>query len=539
MRKSTYIIFLNIFLFFNCTDSDKVFAAETTGTEHIYSPSQMTELKTILKGKLKPGDIVYLEDGTYPDFQIVFTGNGDPIAPITLKAKNPGNVLITGDISIKIGGTFLVVEGLVLKDGKAANGNDIIEFRSSSINLAYNCRLTNTVIDNCNNPDDSYRTSTNKSERWVMLYGKNNRVDHCYFTNKINGGVLLMVNLSAEESRENNHLIDYNFFSNRPVFTPGNNAEIIRLGDSHTSQESCNTTVENNFFYNCDGEVEIISLKSCENTIRKNVFYESEGNVVLRHGNRNIIESNAFIGNNKKNMGGVRVINQGHKIYNNYFQDLEGTGNCSALCVMTGVFEKPANNTDKEKEPLNAYHKVKDVEICYNTFVNCRNIDLGKVSTYKYPPTNLYFPGKIVKGTLKPKCIIANNIFYNSSQETIINRIDSNDEFITCLNNLYRFETALSLKGLERRNLLFENSNGIYRLKNTDNTILCIDTPHTNFSYVDDDITGNTRNEKKDAGCYQFANRNLSFVAKPSECGVNWYPLLKTEQNKITSKTQF
>jgi len=500
----------------------------------------MAELKTKLKGKLKAGDVVYLEDGTYKDFQVVFTGNGRSDEPITLKAKNPGKVVLTGDLSIKIGGTFLIVDGLVLKDGKAASGNDIIEFRSSSTNLAYNCRLTNTVIDNCNNPDESYRNSTSKSERWVMLYGKNNRVDHCYFTNKINGGVLMMVNLSAEDSRNNNHIIDYNFFSNRPVFAPENNAEILRLGDSHTSMESCNTVVENNFFYNCDGEVEIISVKSCDNVIRKNVFYESEGSVVLRHGNRNTIESNAFIGNNKKNTGGVRIINQGHKVYNNYFQDLQGTGSYSALCIMTGVFEKPTESTDKDREPLNAYHKVKDVDVCYNTFVNCKNIDLGKVSSYKYPASNPYFAGQTVQGKLKPECTIAYNVIYNPSSKSIINRIGSNDEFITYYGNLFKFKDSFTLKGFEKRDLDFGNNKGIYRLKNTENTILSTDQGSMSFDYVNNDITGSARGKEKDTGAYQYVNRNNTFVTvKPTECGINWYPSLKAEQGKITGKTSF
>jgi len=550
MRKITSILLLGIILLFSCSDSDNVTAAPTptptptpspSGNEYTYNPSQASELKTILKGKLKAGDVVYLEDGTYNDFQIVFTGNGQSNEPITLKTKNPGKVILTGDLSIKIGGTFLIVDGLILKDGKAASGNDIIEFRTSSTNFAYNCRLTNTVIDNCNNPDESYRNSTSKSERWVMLYGKNNRVDHCYFTNKINGGVLMMVNLSAADSRNNNHVIDYNFFSNRPVFAPENNAEILRLGDSNTSMESCNTIVENNFFYNCDGEVEIISVKSCDNIIRKNVFYESEGSVVLRHGNRNTIESNAFIGNNKKNTGGVRIINEGHKVYNNYFQDLQGTSSYSALCVMTGVFDNPTNGTDTDKEPLNAYHRVKNVDICYNTFVNCKNIDLGKVSNYKYPSTNPYYPGKNVQGTLKPECKIAYNVVYNPSSKSILNRIGTNDELITYHGNLYRFKDSFTLEGFEQRNLLdFEKNKGIYKLKSTDNTVLSTTKDNLSFDYVTNDITANVRSGKKDTGAFQYVNRNTSFsVVKPNECGINWYSSLQSERATITGKTSF
>ncbi|WP_163270241.1 polysaccharide lyase 6 family protein [Dysgonomonas sp. 511] len=548
MKRVTSILLLTTILLFGCSDSDVAHADDNPGTkteDYIYNPSQANELKAILNGKLVAGDIVYLADGTYKDLQLTFTGKGTASKPIVLKAKNPGKVILTGALNIKIGGEYLVVDGLVLKDGQAASGSDIIEFRSSSSNFASNCRLTNTVIDNCNHPDESYRTSTSKSERWVMLYGKNNRVDHCYFTNKVNGGVLLMVNISAEGSRVNNHIIDYNFFSNRPLFSPGNNAEIIRLGDSSTSQESCNTVVENNFFNACDGEVEIISIKSCNNIIRKNVFYESQGSVVCRHGNDNVIESNAFIGNNIKNTGGVRIINQGHKVYNNYFQDLQGTSSYSALCIMTAVFEKPTSATDKGREPLNAYHRVKDVDICYNTFVNCKNIDLGKVSSYTYPSDNPYFPGTKVTGTLKPECTVAYNVFYNPSSNSILNRIGSNDEFITYAGNLVKFKQALTLDGFEVKELDFQKNTsgagkGFYALKNTSNSILSATQNTISFSYVVNDITGSTRSGTKDSGAYQYANKGLSFtIAPPSKCGVSWYSALTSERTIIDSKTVF
>ncbi len=350
--------------------------ANLFATDYSYTSSQLSELKTKLNGQLKAGDVVYLEDGTYTNLQVTFTGAGTEANPITLKARNEGKAILTGKLNLKIGGTYTIVNGLVFKDGQAASG-DIIEFRTSSSSFANNCRLTNCVIDNCNNPDEKYRNSTDNSERWVMLYGKNNRVDHCYFVNKINGGVIMMVHIGDTKSQQNKHSIDHNFFGYHQKFEPGNNAETIRLGDSSTSQSSCQTTISHNFFYSCDGETEIISIKSCDNIISNNTVYESQGGFVCRHGHRNTIHSNLFIGNNKSNCAGIRVINQGHRIYNNYLQEIAGTGSRSALCIMTGIFEMPTAQTDTEKEPLNAYHRVKDVRIYSNTFVNCKYIDLG------------------------------------------------------------------------------------------------------------------------------------------------------------------
>lgn len=527
--------FVYIFLFLT---SQSLLSAEYT-----YGPTQISALKSKLNGNLSSGDIVYLEDGTYNDIQLVFSGNGTQTKPITLKAKNQGKVIFTGKISLKIGGNYLVVDGLVLKDGMAADGTDIVEFRSSSSNFANNCRLTNTVIDNCNNPDESYRSSADKSERWVMFYGKNNRVDHCYFTNKINGGVLIMVVIKETNSQENNHQIDHNFFGSRPSFAPGNNAEIIRLGDSNTSQLSCKSIIENNVFYTCNGEVEIISIKSCDNTVRYNVFYESQGSVVCRHGHRNTIESNAFIGNGVKNCGGIRIINEGHRVYNNFLQDIEGTGSRSALCVMMAIFETPTSSTNIDKEPLNAYHRVKNVQICHNTFVNCKNIDLGTDTKYTYSSTNPYYPNKTVKGTFIPEFLLAQNVFYNTSVNSILNEV--NVSKATYTDNIYRFKQNVSITGFVYKALdyskgISEYGKGIYKLNNSDESVLKPSAGPINFTYVANDISGKTRPSVKSAGAQQFENVALPFITvKPSDCGVDWYDLQKTDIDKITSKTDF
>ena len=329
--------------------------------------------------------------------------------------------------------------------------------------------MTNCVMDNCNTSDERYYNSTDYSERWVMLYGKNNTIDHCYFANKSAGGVLMMVNIASVNGQENNHIIEYNFFGYRPNFSPGNNAETIRIGDSNTSQFSSQTIIRNNVFYNCDGEVEIISIKSCDNLVTQNIFYESAGSVVCRHGHRNTIDENVFIGNNKSNCGGVRVINKGQQVHNNFLQEIAGTGSRSALCVMMGIFEVPTPATDTEKEPLNAYHHVTEAMVNNNTFINCKNIDLGTNVSYTYDSSNPYFPGQKITGTLKPECTITENIFYNPGQSTILNEVAGNVSDITYINNTYRFKSTISKPGFVYQSMNYQkitsgDGKGIYTL---------------------------------------------------------------------------
>ncbi|MDR0419303.1 MAG: polysaccharide lyase 6 family protein [Prevotellaceae bacterium] len=484
-------------------------SAAAVAAAYSYTPEQYSTISSKLNNGLSAGDTVYLENGVYNKFIITFRGNGQVDKPIVLIARNPGQVIISDSMKLWMSGSYLEVNGLVFKNGYAAN-SDIIRFHTGSSNLANNCRLTSCVIDGCNNTNLA-KDQTGVSERWIMMYGKNNRVDHCYFANKDRNGVLLMVDLSNENSRSNGHIIENNFFGYREKFSPGNGAETIRLGDSERSQYSSGTIVRRNFFYECDGEVEVISIKSCDNLIQQNTFYESAGSIVCRHGHRNTIDGNVFIGNNKANCGGVRIINEGHKVYNNLFQDLAGTGGRSALCIMTGYTVAPA-------PPLAGYHQVKDADIAFNTFVNCSSLEFGTKSSYSgstgaLPPLNTRF---------------WNNIIYNTSINSAIVETSGVDlSGISYDGNIVKMSSSSSWnkKGFKTQNIAYVKSNEIYKLSSTASAD-CLPAIGGigNFDYITTDVTAATRWGVKDAGGIQYDNRNHSVKAPgTNECGVTWY----------------
>lgn len=178
------------------------------------------------------------------------------------------------------------MSGLVFKNGYTPS-SAVIEFRKNKDELATHSRVTQVVIDNYNNPDKR------ESDYWVALYGKHNRFDHSHLVGKRNKGVTVAVRLNSEQSQQNHHQIDHNFFGYRPTFG-SNGGETLRIGTSHYSLSDSFTVVENNYFERTNGEVEIISVKSGKNQIRNNVFFESRGTLTLRHGNGNIIEENVF-----------------------------------------------------------------------------------------------------------------------------------------------------------------------------------------------------------------------------------------------------
>lgn len=292
------------------------------------------EYRTVSQ-QLLPGDIVVLANGQWRDFEIVFSGKGTKARPITLISQTPGQVVLTGKSNLKIGGSHMIVTGLVFRDGYSPTG-EVIAFRRSKDDAATDSRVTEVVIDHFNQPD-RYRT-----DYWVAMDGKRNRFDHSSLIGKANEGVTLAIRLDLEASRENGHRIDHNYFGPRPVLG-SNGGETIRIGTSRESMFKSGTVIENNVFDRTDGEVEIISVKSGANIVRGNLFLESRGAVVLRHGDGNLVERNVFLGKGKQHAGGVRVINRDQIVRNNYMEGLGGTGFAGALTIMNGVPNSPVN----------------------------------------------------------------------------------------------------------------------------------------------------------------------------------------------------
>lgn len=329
----------------------------------------------------KPGDTLLIQNGIYKNCNLIISARGTVNQPIVFMAQVPGNVHFTGNSYLHIIGNYITVSGVVFKDGFAGK-NHVWQF-SHGKEVANNSRITGSSIQSFNNP---LRLDEN---HWLTMSGKNNRVDHSNFTNKTNLGVLVAVLLDDDRSRINNHSIDSNYFGIRKPL--GSNAgEMIRIGVSQHCTFYSNTTIKNNFFEYCDGETEIVSIKSCGNKVVGNVFKECQGAVVLRHGNDNTVEGNLFYGNDKEGTGGVRVINEGNWIVNNFMSHCKGQGFRSPLAIMAGVFNSPANR----------YLPVRDAVIANNTFLNCSPFSISE--------------GKDAERSVDPKnVLLLNNLFYS------------------------------------------------------------------------------------------------------------------------------
>lgn len=401
-------------------------------------------------GKVKAGDNIVLADGTWKNFEILFKGEGTEQKPITLKAQTKGKVFLTGQSNLRLSGKHLVVSGLVFKDGYTPS-NEVIAFRSNKEELAYHSRVTEVVIDNYSNPDKF------ESDYWVGIFGKYNRFDHSTLVGKRNKGVTLAVRLNTEESRENHHRIDHNYFGPRPTLG-SNGGETLRIGTSHYSLSDSLTVVENNYFDRCDGEVEIISVKSGKNKIINNTFFESRGTLTLRHGNGNIVEGNVFKGNGVEHTGGIRIINRDQIVKNNYLENLTRYRFGSGFTVMNGV----------PNSSINRYHQVVNANVENNTFVNVDHVHLAA--------------GSDAERTAVPKdSQFKNNLFYNENKKAPFSIFDdiSGISFVGNVSNLLQ-DSKIKSGVLAQPLTLTKASNGLfYPTKNIGNVGVSADLKPT------------------------------------------------------------
>lgn len=347
MRNILSIQTLLILLFFSCQPQGEKQTLVNTLEEYNQAVNDA-----------KPGSTIVLANGVWENVELLFEGKGTAEAPITLTVEEKGKVTLEGQSYLQIAGEYLHVEGLIFKNGFTPT-NEVISFRKNNKELAYNSRLSECVIDNYSNPE------RHEQDSWVALYGKNNRVDHNHFEGKGNRGVTLIVRLNTKESIENNHIIEANYFGPRQNLG-SNGGETLRVGTSHYSMEKSNTLVQGNYFDRCDGEHEIISNKCDQTTYKNNVFFESIGTLTMRHGDETLVEGNVFLGNRKRNTGGIRVINGQQTVRNNYGYGLTGYRFRGALVVMNGV----------PNSPLNRYFQVEDAIIENNVFVDSDHVQL-------------------------------------------------------------------------------------------------------------------------------------------------------------------
>ncbi len=449
----------------------------------VYTVSSESELEAAVV-RVVPGDTILLAAKTWSDVELEFTGEGTEALPIVFGAETPGQTILTGNSRIEISGNWLVVRDLVFQDGDVTDDGSIIAFRTSSSTLAYNCQLTNVTVEDYNPSDASLDT------KYVSLYGTNNRVDHCSFSGKTNSGATLVVWL---DETPDYHLIDHNYFGPRQDLGV-NGGETIRIGTSDWESYNSNCVVEHNLFEECDGEIEIISNKSVGNHYRYNTFTHCEGTLTLRHGSDCWVYGNFFFGDDSKSCGGIRIIGPGHRVFNNYLENLVGDEFRAAISLTNGVPDSPANR----------YRQVDDARVGFNTIVNCKEpfaIGAGASSELSLAPTN---------------SLIENNLVLSRSGREVVYEYSSADSITWKGIYTDAEEIGIDAGGFVQTELAMENDGQMYRPA-AESPVLGAALEGA-FDTLLVDIDGQSRPEAgKDVGCDQSSADEKTIVPLTKE----------------------
>jgi poly(beta-D-mannuronate) lyase len=240
--------------------------------------------------------------------------------------------------------------------------------------------------------------------------------------------------------------------------------------------------IEYNLFERCDGESEIISVKSNGNHLRGNTFSNCRGELVLRHGHRNVMNGNWFLGGS----GGVRLQGKDQVVVNNYFDRLSGAG----VTMMDGTEDE-------------FYSRVERALVAHNTFVNCRHAFHIGLNHSKYPD-----------GTAPRDCTIANNIFYQEkdAKNGLITFVKNQEpEKWTWQGNIYHGVLGISPRTGLQQSSAFSKRNGEFLLP-TAQTLTALRTGMKPNELVVD-LAGNARPENGTVGAFQYDTKQNG--AKP------------------------
>lgn len=503
--KYSFLLLSTVLLFFSCGGNTVQKGAMV---------NDITELNEALE-KANPGDEIVMANGEWNDVQIRFVGYGKEKQPITLRAETAGEVLIKGKSDLKLGGEYLVVDGLHFTEGSSPS-RAVIEFAINKDTLANHTRVTNCVIEDFN------KDQRNQSDLWVLLKGRHNEVDHCYIAGKSNRGPTVRVDLEGNKSIKNYHKITNNYFGPRPP-KGGPSAETIQIGNSFTSMSPSYTLVANNFFDRCNGEVEVISSKTNFNEFRNNIFYKSEGSLVTRHGNYCIVDGNYFIGDeNSEQIGGIRLIGTGHWVTNNYFYNLKGKVFRSPLAVMNGI----------PKSPLNRYIQVTDVVVAHNSWIDCTSpLQFGVGSNVDQKDV---LPASEIRSERPIRTIVANNLIYNEKGDLL--PVVAHDS----LDGIY-FESNL----INNQGVAFNPNSGFeqeeFSLSEVEDNLFTPSTELPNielyngfeFDQIKEDLFGGSRADKSVVGAIAGGPANSPNLMDVSKYGPDWYTINEAKENEV------
>ena len=461
-----------------------------------------SELNTAISNATA-GTTITLKDQIWTNVQININKTGTADNPITIQAETFGSVFLEGNSYVKMGGEYIVFKGVVFQNpSNLSTGTPTIDFRASSTECN-NCTVTNIKIV-------SYNGTVSQEEdvyKWILLRGQYNEVSYSSFIGK--HGVGSIINDNRSSGVANYHKIHHNYFAERtPVGEVNalNDQDAIRIGSSSTSLSDSFTEIYHNYFYDFSGEIEVISNKSGKNKYYNNTFEDYQGSLTLRHGNDCEVYDNFFFANNNSFTGGVRVIGEGHKIYNNYIEGINSRKANNSLSNGTGGINV---SNGKPNSALNEYYQVKNVTIVNNTFVDC---DYG-----------LRIGTKINSSlTLEPEnLIVANNIFYentDSALQIVSAPSGASSKFEGNIKQNGSWDIPTGTDGnINVTSGLLTSGSDFYRISSGS---AAINSGLGSYPFLNTDIIGGTRPASFDVGAEEFGSGGTKLPYSQADVGV-------------------
>jgi poly(beta-D-mannuronate) lyase len=399
------------------------------------------------------GDVIQLADGSYSTSSTIsISRSGSAGTPIVVQAQHVGAATITGSGGFSIGSSVsnVVLSGFKLTGSKGLS----IPVGATHIQVTRNTfQMAGSV------------------QYWLTVGGDDAQIDHNTFQHKSTIGNFIEVVGPGGSGMAQNTWIHHNYFLDQS-YTGSNGGESIRVGLSGRQHSAAHALVEYNLFEQCNGDLEVISVKSTSDVIRYNTLRNSKGTITLRHGWNSTVEGNYLLGNST----GIRMFGNNHVVINNVIENSTG----QALEIGGGeVRDDTTSGTDHEA--------VDHAVVAFNTFVNdhASPIQMGDGGK-SFQPSDVTVADNIVSGTSGS----AESSAGGSSlkyQGNILNGVSGG---------------AMPGSGYTTVNpKLVADSAGLYRLSSGSPAI---DAAQGTFTQVTLDMDGQTRGVAKDVGADEF-----------------------------------
>lgn len=456
----------------------------------------LDQLRRTIK-KATPGTVIEIPAGTYTlqrDLELKrLQGTSDN--PITIRAQQPLQTTLTGEHVVKLRDSrHLVLQGfrLTMKSDVHGKGGAL------SVRNCHHCRITG-------NHFELDETGTNeKNQTWLTIDGEssgNNRIDHNRFAQKTKQGHYVFITgedafVSQHDRIEDNHFVDLAYGDDE------NEYETIRVGESNigNTDGKAFTIIRGNLFERCQGEDEIVSFKvgGCE--FLDNTVINCHGSIVFRDGSDGVCAGNFFLNSydtrpfDAYRAGGVRFYGSGHRVYNNYFEGLNGTSMKAPLAIMHGAPAGSGALGVADGLPAT------DCVVVHNTWVRCAQLRLGHASK---------------KRPLKPRnCLFANNIISETNDSQLLQLFEADGIAIT--NNLLYAtrgkETGIADLGFTTKQFavldpLLRRDELIFRPSSNSPAIDAGSSTYAagNVAIVTTDIDGIARDDTPDIGAHEYS----------------------------------